>query len=119
MTRSLPDTDFTTPLSSVTVMNLSPALSRRTSSAWTGGPPCLPSPGRSALRVVEAELEAVLDFVAAPAPAMPMLAPISAQAAIAASARRGVVIFIGGPLCWWFRLTRGARRLHHQDRPGG
>src|SRR4051812_11173524 len=87
-------------------MNLSPAWLRRTASAWTGGPP-RPSRGWSALRVVEDALVALLVLVAAPAPTMPMLAPISAQAAIAASARRGVVIFIGGPLCWWFRLTRG------------
>src|SRR3954471_8584437 len=84
-------------------MNLSPALFRRTTSAWTGGPP-RPSPGRSALRVADVdELDLLLVEVAAPAPAMPMLAPIRAHAAIAASARRGVVIlisrssFAGGP----------------------
>src|SRR3954471_24488735 len=101
-------------------MNLSPALFRRTASAWTGGAPRIPPGGRSALRVVDCdELDLLLLLVAAPAPAMPMLAPISAHAAIARSARRGVVIliskssFAGGPAGRW------ARRLHHQDRPGG
>src|SRR3954467_8898127 len=74
-------------------MNLSPALFRRTSSAWTGGPPRIPPGGRLAFRVVVVA-DLLLLLVAAPAPAMPMLAPISAQAAIAKSARRGAVIFI-------------------------
>src|SRR4051812_44386336 len=74
-------------------MNLSPALFRRTASAWTGGAPRHPPGGGVGFRggVVGGLL---FLLVAAPAPAMPMLAPISAQAAIAKSARRGVVIFI-------------------------
>jgi hypothetical protein len=59
--------------------------------------------------VVVADL--LLLLVAAPAPAMPMLAPISAQAAIARSPRRGVVILISKGL-----LVAGGQNQH---RPGG